>query len=164
MAERCRIVFTSLPGPPEVRTVVGAEDGLLAGARADDVHVDLTTNSVSAARQLAELESARGLRFVDCPVSGGIRGAEAGSLALLASGDQTGYERCKPLLEAIGSNPFFLGEAGTGCLVKLVNNAIALCSSQLVTEGLVLAAKGGLDPAKLYEMLRASSACACPCR
>ncbi len=158
VAERCRVVFTSLPGPPEVESVVRDENGLLAAARPGDIHVDLSSNAVAAVRRLEAEERARGVVYIDCPVTGGVRGAEAGALTLLASGDADAVEKVRPVLEAISETIFYLGEAGTGCIVKLINNLIVLCSGQLMQEGIVLAAKAGVDPERLYEILQAGTA------
>lgn len=158
VAEQCRIVFTSLPGPPEVEAVAAGPGGIAEAARPGDVHVDLSSNSITMVRRLAERASAAGTVYLDCPVTGGVRGAEAGTLTVLASGDRAAFERVQPLLEAIGSNVRYLGEAGTGCLCKLINNLIVLCAGQLMQEGVVLGAKAGLDPAELYDLLRLGTA------
>jgi len=152
---RCRIVFTSLPGPAEVRSVV--DSGLLDSLREGDVHVDLTTNSVDAVRALHRLEAGRGVDFLDAPVSGGAMGAALGKLTVMASGSESAYRRVSPILSAFASNQFYLGAPGNGTLVKLVNNAIFLCSGLVMQEGFVMAAKAGLDVAQLLEIVRKSS-------
>lgn len=158
VAERCRIVFTSLPGPPEVEAVVHGDNGILAGARPGDIHVDLSTNSVTAVQRLEADARAHGVIFVDAPVTGGVVGAEAGTLTLLASGDPGAVERTRPIMEAFGAHIFSLGSPGTGTLVKQINNVVSLCTSVLVAEVLVLGAKAGLDSKQLYEMLKVGSA------
>lgn len=152
---RCRIVFTSLPGPAEVRQVV--ESGLLGSLRSGDVHVDLTTSSLEAVRALHRLEAARGVDFIDAPVSGGAMGAAQGKLTVMASGSESAFRRVSPLLSAFASNQFHLGAPGNGTLVKLVNNAIFLCSGLVLQEGFVMAAKAGLDVEQLLEIVRKSS-------
>jgi 3-hydroxyisobutyrate dehydrogenase-like beta-hydroxyacid dehydrogenase len=158
VAARCRVVLTSLPGPAEVEAVVRGEDGILAGARAGDVHVDLSTSSWAMVRRLAELEARAGVALLDAPVSGGVVGAAQGSLTVMASGDRGAFERVRPLLQALGKHVFHLGESGAGTLVKLVNNAVFLCAGLVVQEAFVLGAKAGLEPAKLLEVLRTGSA------
>jgi 3-hydroxyisobutyrate dehydrogenase len=158
VAKACRIVFTSLPGPPEVEAVVSADDGILAGAQSGDVHIDLSSNSITTVRRLVEREALQGVHYIDSPVTGGVRGADKGTLTLLASGDRDAFDRVEPLLQAIGSNIFHLGDAGTGCIVKLINNLIVLCTGQIAQEGLVLGTKAGLDPAQLYELLKVGTA------
>ena len=158
VAAACRVVLTSLPGPAEVEAVVTGADGLLTAAQPGDVHIDLSSNSVAMVRQLHREEAARGVLYIDCPVTGGVRRARRGALTLLASGERQAFERVEPLLQALGEHVFYVGEAGSGCLTKLINNAIVLCAGQLVQEGLVLGSKLGLEPERLYEMLKVGSA------
>jgi 3-hydroxyisobutyrate dehydrogenase-like beta-hydroxyacid dehydrogenase len=157
VAERCRVVFTSLPGPREVDEVATA---LLAGARPGDVHVDLSTSAYDAVRALAAREAAAGVQLVDAPVSGGVLGATQGTLTVMASGDRKAFERVEPLFAAFAKHVFYLGESGNGTLTKLVNNAIFLCGGLLVQETFALAAKAGLEPQRLLEVVQKSSGAA----
>jgi 3-hydroxyisobutyrate dehydrogenase-like beta-hydroxyacid dehydrogenase len=150
-------VFTSLPGPAEVDEVAS---GLLEGARPGDVHVDLSTSALDAVRALAAREAAAGVRLVDAPVSGGAIGAAQGTLTVMASGERAGFDRVEPLLGAFGKNVFYLGASGNGTLTKLVNNAIFLCGGLLVQETFVMAAKAGLEPGRLLEVVQKSSGAA----
>ena len=158
VASRCSVVFTSLPGPVEVDVAVAGGEGILSAASAGDIHVDLSSNSITAVQRLAALEAQHGVTYIDAPVTGGVTGAEAGTLTVLGSGDEQAFERVRPLLDAIGANVFHLGEAGTGCLFKLINNVIILCGNQIVQEALVLGVKAGLDPENLLEKLRLGTA------
>lgn len=157
VAERCRTVFTSLPGPAEVEAVATGAGGLLEGARPGDVHVDLSTSSIDAVRRLAATEAKAGVSLLDAPVSGGVAGASQGTLAVMAGGEREAFERAEPLFAAFARNVFYLGESGAGTLAKLVNNLIFLCGGLVVQEGFVLAAKAGLDATRLLEVLNASS-------
>jgi 3-hydroxyisobutyrate dehydrogenase len=158
VARRCRIVLTSLPGPAEVEAVVLGEDGLLAGARPGDVHVDLSTSSWVMVRRLAALEARAGVSLLDAPVSGGAAGAALGALTVMASGPRGAFERAEPVLRSLGKHVFHLGESGAGTLTKLANNAVFLCAGLVAQEVFVLAAKAGLEPARLLEVLRTGSA------
>jgi 3-hydroxyisobutyrate dehydrogenase-like beta-hydroxyacid dehydrogenase len=158
VAAECRIVMTSLPGPKDVEDVIRGASGILRAAQPGDIHIDLTTNSVTAAKRMAEFEAASGVHYLDAPVTGGVRGAEQGTLTVLASGDRVAFERAQALLKCLGDNVFYLGESGTGTLVKLINNLIALCTGQIMQEGIVLGAKAGLDMSQLLELLRLGSA------
>ena len=158
VASRCSVVFSSLPGPPEIEAAITSPDGILASASPGDIHVDLSSNSITTVRRLAQLEAAAGISYVDAPVTGGVPGAESGTLTVLGSGDAEAFERVRPLLDSIGSNIFHLGEAGAGCLFKLLNNVIILCGNQIVQEALVLGTKAGLDPEDLVEKLRLGTA------
>lgn len=156
LVARCRVVLTSLPGPSEV-DAVSAE--LAAHARAGDVHVGHSTVSIESARRAAARAREVGAHFLDAPVSGGAVGADAGTLAVMTSGPAEALAAARPFLGAYAGRVVELGvDAGTATLVKLVNNAIFLSGGLLHQEGLVLAAKAGIDPALLDEVLASSSA------
>lgn len=157
VASRCRVVFSSLPGPAQIEAAVRGADGLLAGARSGDVHVDLSTSSWEMVRRIAALEAGSGVHYVDAPVSGGAMGAAQGTLTVMASGDADAFARVQPLFAAFAKHVFHLGESGAGTLVKLINNAIFLCAGLLAQEGFVLGAKAGLEPRRLLEVLKLSS-------
>ena len=158
IAETCRVIFTSLPGPPQIDAVMRGDEGLLSAARPGDIHVDLSSNSVAMVRQIAASALDRSVHYLDSPVTGGVPGAEKGTLSFLASGDQEAIEAVRPLLDCMGDQVFDLGEVGNGCIIKLVNNIMVLCTGQLMQEGIVLAAKAGVDPELLDDVLRASTA------
>jgi 3-hydroxyisobutyrate dehydrogenase-like beta-hydroxyacid dehydrogenase len=156
LASRCRVVVSSLPGPAEVETV--AEE-LARGAQSGDVHVGHSTVSIESARRTAAIASGSDQAFVDAPVSGGSMGVDAGTLAVLASGDPAALARARPFLDAYAGRVFDLGpEPGMGTLAKLVNNAIFLCSGLVHQEAVVLATKAGMDASTLDDLLASSSA------
>ena len=101
MAESCDVVLTSLPGPPEVEAVVYGKNGLMAGWKKGDIYIDLSTNSPTTIRQVAEDAKAKGVTVLDAPVSGGVQGAEAGTLAIMVGGKEevliSAKLSCKPL-------------------------------------------------------------------
>lgn len=158
VASRCSVVFTSLPGPPQIEVATAGPDGILADAAPGDVHVDLSTNSLSGVQRIVQLEADAGVVHIDAPVTGGVVRAGEGTLTVYGSGDPETFERVRPLLEHIGTNVFHLGEAGMGCLYKLVNNVIVLSGHMIVHEALVLGAKAGLDMRDLVEKLRLGTA------
>lgn len=158
LARDCRTILLSLPGPEAIEAVVLGPNGLLENRGALETIIDLSTNRLSLARECAARAAAAGVAFLDAPVSGGKRAAADGSLAVMVGGDAAVFERERPLFEAFGEHLFFMGEAGTGTLTKLVNNQIFLSASVLVQEGFVMGAKAGMDPGALLEVLKASSA------
>lgn len=160
-AAESEIVFTSLPGPAEVDQAVLGEGGILEGASEGTVHVDLTSSSPSSARRLARLEQARGVTFLEAPVSdivSGAVGVEQARLTIFVGGDAAVLERVRPLLATFATNVFHTGEVGSGNVVKLTNNMISLGSRVLIHEALAVAVKAGLEPAKVLEMWNVSSA------
>lgn len=157
VAEQSEVVFTSLPGPPEVDAVVLGEQGLLQGASAGMLHVDLSSNLPSSVRRLQRIEAARGVRFLDAPLSGGTAGAEEGTLSIFVGGDEATFEEALPLFQCFGRNVFHMGPVGTGNVTKLANNLMVNAIPLLVDEAIVLGVKAGISARRLYEVWNVSS-------
>ena len=157
-ASRAEVVLTSLPGPAHVDAVFRDDGGILAGARPGLVCFDLSTNLPSTVRMLAERAAEHDVTLVDSPVSNGVIGAENAELAVMVGGSEQQFGKYLPVLESIGSNIFFLDELGMGCVAKIVNNMVGLASMQVLIEGVALAGKAGLDPAKAHEIMSVASA------
>src|SRR5207244_9966441 len=140
-AQASEVVFTSLPGPAEVeRAMVGPSTGILAGLRAGGACIDMTTNAPSVVRRIAEACRARGVEFLDAPVSGRPPG-----MTIMVGGQATTFARYHPLLEAMGRNIFYVGETGAGCIAKLVTQYLGYTNFVTSLEGLLIAAKAGID-------------------
>jgi 3-hydroxyisobutyrate dehydrogenase-like beta-hydroxyacid dehydrogenase len=137
--------------------VVSGEDGILDAMTAGSTIVDLSTNSPSMVRKLAELAAAKGVGFLDAPVSGGTRGARDATLAVMVGGDAALFARFEPVLKAIGPNVFNTGPVGTGNVAKLINNQLAFINMMAMNEALVMGAKAGIDLVMLRDIVRASS-------
>jgi 3-hydroxyisobutyrate dehydrogenase-like beta-hydroxyacid dehydrogenase len=153
LGETCDIVFLSLPTPPIVREAVGE---VISGG-APRIVCDLSTSGPKLAQELYDLLTPRGIASFDAPVSGGIRGAELGSLAIMVGGPQALYEEVRPILDRIG-NPFFLGQTpGAGQVAKLANNLLSLAAIATTAEAMTLAIKAGIDPARMIEVLNAGT-------
>jgi 2-hydroxymethylglutarate dehydrogenase len=157
VAEASEVVFTSLPGPPEVDDAVLGENGILDGAKAGTLHVDLSSNLPSAVQRLSRIEHAKGLDFMDAPLSGMVIGAEEGTLTIFVGAEEATLERARPLLEHFGKNIFHVGPVGTGNILKLTNNMMIHASSILVQEALAIGVKAGIDAEKLYDIWNVSS-------
>jgi 2-hydroxymethylglutarate dehydrogenase len=158
IADTCAVIFLSLPGPKQIEEVMLDAQGLLAHAQPGATIVDLSTNALALNRQLATSAEARGIHYLDAPVSGGRVGAAAGTLAIMVGGERPAFEAIRYLLAYLGDHIFYLGAAGAGTLSKLINNQIFLCASVLIQEGFVMGAKAGMDPSTVLEVLKASSA------
>ena len=156
-ADGVEAVFLSLPAPPDVEAVVSGVDGLLDGMAAGSTIVDLSTNSPAVVRKLAALAEAKGVGFLDAPVSGGTRGAREATLAVMVGGDGDLFSRFEPVLQAIGSNVFNTGPVGTGNVAKLINNQLAFINMMAMNEALLIGAKAGIDLVMLRDIVRASS-------
>lgn len=151
------ITFLSLPTPADVTEVVTGAGGVLEGSRPGSIIVDLSTNSPAVVRELAERAAAKGVGFLDAPVSGGVVGAKRGTLAVMVGGDGESFERCRPLFDVIGDNVFHVGDVGAGTVAKLVNNMLAFTYMMGTVEALVLGAKAGVDPVVLHQIVSAGS-------
>lgn len=151
VAQAAEVVFTSLPGPADVEMVATGTEGIIAGASSGQVYVDLSTNSPVLTRRIHAEFAEKGVRMLDCPVSGGTVGAEAATLALLVGGDRDLYEEVLPLLNCIGDKPFYCGPSGAGQVCKLVNNYISLSLTPLLAEAFSIGVKSGVDAGTLYE-------------
>lgn len=157
VAAEAGIVLVSLPMPAVVKAVALGPAGLVGG-RAMRIYVDLSTTGARVAKEVAEGLAPKGVQALDAPVSGGVAGAEAGTLSVMAAGDRTAFGEVRPVLDTIGSNTVFVGEAvGQGQTLKLVNNLLAATTWAAGCEALAMAAKAGLDPELTVRVLNASS-------
>jgi 3-hydroxyisobutyrate dehydrogenase len=152
--ETCEVVFTSLPGPPEVQAVALGENGLLHGLRPGKVYFDLSTNSPTLLRHIHEEFAKVGAHVLDAPVSGGPRGARSGRLAIWVGGDRAMYEQYKPVLDAIGDKPYYVGPIGAGSIAKLVHNCTGYILQTAMAETFSMGIKAGVDPLVLWQAVR----------
>ncbi|CAN5896991.1 2-hydroxy-3-oxopropionate reductase [soil metagenome] len=154
VAEQCDVVFTSLPGPPDVEKVVFGENGLLAGAHKGMVHFDLSTNSQAMIRRVNAALAEKGAFGFDAPVSGGPKGAETGKLAIWVGGDKAVFDKHKPILDAIGDQAAYIGEIGSATVAKLVHNMSGYAIQTILAEVFTMGTKAGMDPLELWKAVR----------
>ena len=154
VAEASDIVFTSLPGPTEVEAVALGEDGLLAGMSEGKVYFDLSTSSPALIRRIHQVFSVRGIHVLDAPVSGGPRGARTRNLAIWVGGDEEVYQRCKPVLDAIGDKAYYVGSIGCGSIAKLVHNCTGYVLQCALAEVFTMGVKAGVEPLALWQAVR----------
>jgi len=153
LGERCGIVFMSLPTPAIVRQAAAE---ILSGG-CPRILCDLSTSGPKLAQELHDLCAPSGIASFDAPVSGGIRGAEQGTLAIMAGGPEALWPELEPLLQRIGK-PFYMGETpGAGQVTKLANNLLSLAAIATTAEAMTLGIKAGLDPARMIEVLNAGT-------
>ncbi|HZQ34439.1 MAG TPA: NAD(P)-dependent oxidoreductase [Dehalococcoidia bacterium] len=158
VAEESAVVFASLPTPAVLEQVATGAEGVAVASGFHGCLIDLSTTGVTVSRRVAAALAARGIGFLDAPVSGGIRGAEEGTLAVMVAGDAALYEAYRDLLGVIGKNVFYLGaEPGMGQAMKLVNNILSSMALAASCEALAVAAKAGIDPALAVDVLNAGS-------
>ena len=157
VVEGSEIVLTSLPASPDVEAVYLDPGGLVERARPGTVLVDLSSVLPSTPRKIESRAKERGVPFLEAPVSGGVSGARAATLAIMVGGDADVLARVRPVLRAIGPNIFHVGPVGAGNTAKAINNMMACVNSLAMMEGVVLGVKAGLDPMTIYEVVKASS-------
>lgn len=150
-------VITMLPNAAIVEATVTGEDGLLAGARGGQIFVDMSSVAPRTSIRMAGLAAAKGVGYVDAPVSGGASGAAAGTLTIMVGGAAADVEKVLPLFEAMGKNVRRMGETGAGDAVKMVNNLLLGANMAALAEALVLGVKSGLSAETMYEVIRNSS-------
>jgi len=154
VAEAAHVVFTSLPGPVEVEAVAIGPKGLIEGMRPGGALFDLSTNSPTLMRRLEALFKDKGFHVLDAPVSGGPKGAKSGKLALWVGGDRQVYDRYKPVLDAIGDQPYYVGPIGAGSVAKLVHNCAGYAMQTAFAEVFTMGVKAGVDPLTLWKAVR----------
>jgi 3-hydroxyisobutyrate dehydrogenase-like beta-hydroxyacid dehydrogenase len=157
VADRAELVFVSLPTPDIVRDVACGHDGLVGGA-ALKTYVDLSTTGAAVAAEVAAFFREGGVDVVDAPVSGGVAGARARTLAVMAAGADDVFGRVEPYLRCFGKNVFLVGhEPGQGQIAKLLNNLLSATAVAITSEALAFGVESGLEPATLLDVFNAGS-------
>jgi len=157
VAERAETVLVSLPTPEVVREVAVGADGLVHGG-ALRIYVDLSTTGAAVAREVATAFEKRSVGVVDAPVSGGVAGAGARTLAVMAAGSDEAFARVEPLLRCFGKNVFHVGlEPGQGQVAKLLNNLLSATAMAITSEALAVGLRAGLEPDTLLDVFNAGS-------
>ncbi|EPC04573.1 3-hydroxyisobutyrate dehydrogenase [Litchfieldella anticariensis FP35 = DSM 16096] len=154
------VVISMLPAGQHVKQLyLGSDDvpGLLERLDGKPLIIDASTIAPDDSRCVGEQASARGLTFLDAPVSGGVGGAKAGTLTFIVGGSSEGFSEAKPVLEGMGKNVFHAGDIGAGQVAKICNNMLLGILMSGTAEALALGVKNGLDPAVLSEIIKQSS-------
>lgn len=155
--EDCECVITMLPSGEHVELLYLGDKGLLAMLAPGTLVIDSSTIAPETSRGVAEAATARGLAFVDAPVSGGVGGAKAGTLTFICGSEEAAFSHAKPLLEPMAKNVFHAGPHGAGQVAKICNNMLLAIVMAGTSEVLTLGSNNGLDPTVLSEILRQSS-------
>ena len=157
LLEHCDILISCLPASPDVESVYLGTSGLVECAKAGMLLIDMSSVLPATPRKIAARAAERGVQFLEAPVSGGVTGAQAATLAIMTGGEAGVLERARPVLKAMGTNIFHVGGPGAGNTMKAINNMMSSVNSLAMMEGLALGLKSGLDPMVLYEVVKASS-------
>lgn len=154
VAARTEIVITMLPDGPEVEQAVLGENGVLEGAKNGTLVIDMSSISPLVAQKCGAACEARGVDFLDAPVSGGEPKAVHGTLAIMVGGKQEVFDKALPILEAMGAYVTLTGPIGAGNVTKLANQIMVASNIAAMGEALVLATKAGLDPQVVFEAVK----------
>lgn len=150
----CDVVFLIVPNGDISKSILFDEGGVASTLKAGSVVCDMSSVTPVESKECYERLKEQGIGFVDAPVSGGEPGAIAGTLAIMAGGEEADFERLKPYFEILGSSALLIGGSGSGSVTKLANQIIVNNTIAVVSEAFVLATKAGADPVKVYEAIR----------
>lgn len=151
---RASVVITMLPDGPEVEEVVLGAGGILEGAKAGTLIVDMSSINPLVSQKIAAACAAKGVDFIDAPVSGGEPKAVEGTLAIMVGGDEKVFAKAEPILKCMGSSVLLTGPVGAGNTTKLANQIMVACNIAAMGEALTLATRCGLDPEVVFNAVK----------
>lgn len=154
IGEQCEIIFTIVPNGDIVSSILFDEGGVASAIRPGSIVCDMSSVTPTESQECYRKLKEKGVGFVDAPVSGGEPGAVAGTLAIMAGGDEKDFQVMQKYFDILGSSALLIGGTGSGSVTKLANQAIVNNTIAVVSEAFVLAVKAGADPVKVYEAIR----------
>ncbi|NDP38409.1 MAG: 2-hydroxy-3-oxopropionate reductase [Rhodoferax sp.] len=154
VAAQSDIIITMLPNSPHVKDAVLGQDGVVDGAKAGTILVDMSSIAPGATQEICAALKAKGIVMLDAPVSGGEPKAIEGTLAIMVGGDANAFETVKPILEKMGSSAVRVGDIGAGNVTKLANQIIVALNIAAVSEAFVLATKAGANPESVFNAIK----------
>ena len=157
VAQASEVVFTCLPSPRAIESVVNGENGVFSGLAKGGTWIDMSTNDQSETMRMAGLAAEHGISMLECPVTGGVHKAAEGDITVLVGGDEEVFARHRHLLEAVGNPILYMGPLGSAAVIKVITNMLAFINLVSIGEALMLAKRGGLDLAKAYKAIKESS-------
>lgn len=158
VATRSEIIVTMVSDSADVEDVILGEEGIASGLEKGSVVIDMSTIAPSVTQRIALEIANMGSEMLDAPVSGGVIGATNGTLSIMVGGPSHSFERCRPVLEAMGDRITYCGEHGMGQVAKLANQVVGMGTIASVCEGLVFAARAGGDPEAIMSALTGGAA------
>lgn len=154
VAEKCRLVITMVPNSPHVKAAVLGKDGVLEGAKAGDILIDMSSIAPLASQEVYKACKEKGVRMIDAPVSGGEPKAIDGTLSIMVGGDRETFDEVYDVLMVMGGSAVYCGDSGAGNMTKLANQIIVAVNIAAVSEAFMLASKAGVDPEKVFDAIR----------
>ncbi|MGM9986710.1 MAG: NAD(P)-dependent oxidoreductase [Bacillaceae bacterium] len=158
IASNCNVIMTMVGYPKDVEEVYLNENGLLENSKKGTYFIDFTTSTPSLAKKIEEEANERGMHALDAPVSGGDIGAKEGKLAIMVGGSKEVYDTCLPILNVLGTNIIYQGEAGAGQHTKMCNQITIASNMMGVCEAMAYAKKAGLNPERVLESISTGAA------
>ncbi|MBO31272.1 MAG: 3-hydroxyisobutyrate dehydrogenase, partial [Acidimicrobiaceae bacterium] len=156
-ANQVDVLITCLPSPDASLKVMTGTDGVFDAMREGSCWIEMSTTDANEMIRLAGLAAERGIEVLECPATGGVHRAARGEMTLLVGGDESLFKRHAALLEALSGQVVYMGKVGNASLIKVITNLLCLVDLVAMGEALMLAKRGGLDLAKCYEAITASS-------
>jgi len=157
LAAKADSIITSLPGPPQVRSVMEGEFGVFAGIRSGCTWIDMSTTDAEEVERLGAIAAEKGVSVLEAPLTGGVTLARAGGITMLVGGDKDVFEAQLPMLRKIGGKILLMGPLGSASIVKVITNLLALGHLIMAGEAFMLGNQAGIDPKALLEGIQASS-------
>lgn len=154
VASKVKRMITMLPDSPQVKQVVTGPKGILEGASAGSIIIDMSSIAPLAAKEVHDAAKAKGVRMIDAPVSGGQPGAINATLSIMVGGDKADFEESLDLLKVLGKSVVLVGSIGAGNTVKLANQIIVALNIAALSEALVLGVKAGVDPEAIFDAIK----------
>ena len=154
VAAQCTPIILMLPNSPEVKQVVAGKNGIVEGVAPGAIVIDMSSISPVVSQEVGGILAAKGVKFLDAPVSGGEPKAIDGSLAIMVGGEEGVFDECKGLLSTMGKAVVRVGGIGSGNVTKLANQIIVALNIAAMSEALVLGTKAGVDPELIYNAIR----------
>jgi 2-hydroxy-3-oxopropionate reductase len=154
VAEETRLIITMLPNSPHVKTVVMGKDGVLEGAAAGTILIDMSSIAPLASQEICEACKEKGVKMIDAPVSGGEPKAIDGTMSIMAGGDKAVFDEVYDILMTLGGSAVHCGGVGAGNITKLANQVIVALNIAAVSEAFMLSTKAGVDPVKVFDAIK----------
>ncbi len=153
LAQQVDVVISCVSDSPDVEAITLGKTGIIHGARAGMLYIDMSTIAPAMARKVYAALQAQGVEALDAPVSGGDIGAQQGTLSIMVGGTAAAFARARPILEVLGKNIVHVGEPGAGQVTKACNQIVVAMTAQAISEALLLAKHLGVDPARVRQAL-----------
>jgi 2-hydroxy-3-oxopropionate reductase len=154
VASRCELIFTMVPNSPHVKAAILGANGVMEGAKPGTIVADLSSIDPMVSREVGKALAAKGISFLDAPVSGGEPKAIDGTLSFMVGGNQEDFDKIQPVLSCMGASVVRCGDVGAGNVTKLANQIIVAVNIAGMAEALVLATKAGVDPDLVFQAIK----------